>query len=297
LQTQGLHRLHHAGAVSGGQGFNQAQRMAALHRAQHLAHRRLLQLPSAKGDGLVGQAQGIAHRAARAACQQAQRTGLKRHLLGLQHLLEVLLHGWRGHGAQVELQAAAEHRHRHLLRVGGGEHELEVGRRLFQRFEHGVEGVPGEHVHFVDHEHLEAPLHRLIDRLLQQRLHLIDTAIGGGVELGVIDEAPGVDLAAGRALATGFGRDTPGAIGPGAAERFGQDARHRGLSHPARAGKQVGVVQALAAQGVAQRLHHVLLAHHLGKVLRPVLAGQNEVRHAPILFSGLQSDPTGLPAW
>ena len=52
-----------------------------------------------------------------------------------------------------------------------------------------------------------------------------------------------------------------------AVERLGQDARHGGLADAARAGEQVGVVQALRAQRIGQRLHHVLLPHHLAEVL------------------------------
>jgi hypothetical protein len=59
-------------------------------------------------------------------------------------------------------------------------------------------------VHFVDHEDLEAPLHRLVDRLLQQGLHLVHAAVGRGVEFGVVHEAARVDVGAGLAHAAGL---------------------------------------------------------------------------------------------
>ncbi len=74
--------------------------------------------------------------------------------------------------------------------------------------------MSGQHVHFVDHEDLEAALHRLVDRLLEQRLHLVDAAVGGGVELGVVDEAAAVDVAAGLADAAGRGGDAALAVRP-----------------------------------------------------------------------------------
>ena len=41
---------------------------------------------------------------------------------------------------------------------------------------------------------LKRPLHRLVNRLLQQRLHLVHAPVGGGIELGVVDKAAGIDV-------------------------------------------------------------------------------------------------------
>ena len=38
-------------------------------------------------------------------------------------------------------------------------------------------------------------------------------------------------------------------------------------------------MQALGGQRIAERLHHMLLPHHFGEVLRAVFAGQDNVRH------------------
>jgi hypothetical protein len=43
------------------------------------------------------------------------------------------------------------------------------------------------------------------------------------------------------------------------------------------------MVQALRGQGVRERLHHMLLPHHFGKIPRAVLASQDDVGHAGIL--------------
>ena len=137
----------------------------------------------------------------------------------------------------------------------------------------------GEHVHLVDHEDLEAPLHRLVDRLLQQRLYFVDTPVGGRVELGVIDKAAGINVGTSLAHATRRGRDAALPVRPLAIERLGQNARHRGLADAARAGEQIGVVQALRGQRIGQRLHHVVLPHHFGEVAGAVLAGEHEIGH------------------
>ena len=198
--------------------------MAAIDRTQHLAHGGFVQLAIAKGNSLVGQAQGIAHGATGGAGQQAQGLHFGGYRLRLQHLLQMLQHRLGGHGAQVELQAAREHRHGHLLRVGRGQHKFEVLRRLLQGLEHGVKRRVRQHVHLVDHEDLEAPLHRLVSRLLQQRLHFVHTPVGGSVQLGVIDKAPAINIRARWANSTRAGGDPALAVCACAIERLGQNA-------------------------------------------------------------------------
>ena len=181
--------MHHRAPVAQGKRLYQAKNIAAVHAAEHGAHRGFGQGARAKGNRLVGQAQRVAHRAARRTRQQAKRLGIRVHRLLAQHLHQMLANRLGRHGPQVELQAARQHGHRHFLRIGGSEHKFEVVRRLFQRLQHGVERRVGQHVHLVDHEDFEAPLHRLVHRLLQQRLHLVHAAVGRSVKLGVIHKA------------------------------------------------------------------------------------------------------------
>ena len=279
LQAQGIHVVHHGGPIAIGQSTDELQHMAAVHAAQHLAHAGFLQLAVAKGNGLVGQAQRVAHGAACGAGQQAQGQRLGAQLLGGQHLGQVFKHRLGGHGAQVELQTTRKHRHRHFLRVGRGQHELQIFGGFFQGLQHRVERGVGQHVHLVDHEDLEAPLHRFVNRLLQQALHLVHTPVRGGVEFGVVHKAPGVDVAASLAHATGLGGDAALPVSALTVERLGQNARDRGLAHAPGAGEQIGVVQALLHQGIGQSLHHMLLPHQLGEVAGAVFARENKIRH------------------
>ena len=237
LQTQGIDLVHHGGTIALGQGANHVHDMAAVHAAQHLAHTDFLQLPVAKGNGLVGQAQGVAHGAACGAGQQAQSQRLGAQLFCGQHLGQVFKHGLGGHGPQVELQATREHRHRHFLRVGRGEHKFQIFRGFFQGLQHRVERGVGQHVHLVDHEDLEAPLHRFVNRLLQQALHFVHAPVRRGIKFGVVHKAPGVDVAASLAHATGLGGDAALPVRALAVERLGQNARDRGLAHPTSASK------------------------------------------------------------
>ena len=79
-------------------------------------------------------------------------------------------------------------------------------------------------MHLVDHEDLEASDHRLVSGLLEQLRDFIDAAIGRRIEFRVVDEATGVDIAAGLALTTRLSRDTASAVAAQAVQRLGQDA-------------------------------------------------------------------------
>ncbi len=247
--------------------------MAAVHTAQHVPYRVFRQPTSAERDGLIGQRQCIAHRPPRRTRQQPQRLRVHGNRLGLQYPCQMVTYRLGRHRPQVELQATRQHRDRNLLGIGRRQHELQIVWRFFQRLEHRIECRRRQHVHFVDHEDLEAALHRLVYRLLQQRLHVVDAAVGRCVQLGVVDEPARIDIAAGLADAARLRRDAAGAIGTQAIERLGQDPGHRRLAHATGTGKQVGMVQALRVQRVGQGPHHMLLPHHLAEMFRPVFAG------------------------
>ena len=107
-------------------------------------------MPVAHGDGLVEQRQPVAHRAFGGAGDQRQRLGLGSRALAGDDLAEVRDQLRHVDAAQVEALAARQHGHRHLADLGGGEDELDVPRRLFQRLQQRVERALREHVHFVD---------------------------------------------------------------------------------------------------------------------------------------------------
>ncbi|MCY1531089.1 hypothetical protein D9M68_663020 [compost metagenome] len=182
------------------------------------------------------------------------------------------------HLLEVELEAAGQHRHRDLLRVGRGQDELDVGRWLFERLEHRVERMPGQHVDFVDHVDLEASGARCVHRLFQQLRHFLDAAVRRRVQFEVIDEASRIDFRARAAHAARLGRDARFAV-----ERFGQNARKRGLAHAPGSGEQPGVVQALRVERMRQRAHHVILSHEGIERSRPPLAGQYQISHGWIV--------------
>ena len=242
---QSVDSRHQRCPISGRHRFDDALHMLTIDRAQHLAHRVFLQAATAKRNGLVGQGHGVAHGATCRTRQQTQSACVKFDVFFAQHMLQVLKHGLCRHGAQVELQTARQHGDRHLLRVGGRQHELQIFRRLFQRLQHRVERGVRQHVHFVDHVDLEAPHDGFVDSLLQQLRDLVHTAVGRRIQLNVVHESACIDISARLTLPARMRRDGPLAIGPGAIQGFGQNPRDRGFAHTSCPGEQIGVVQAL----------------------------------------------------
>ena len=104
-----------------------------------------------------------------------------------------MLHQQRGiDAAQIEALAARQHRHRHLADFGGGENELGVRRRLFQRLEQRVEGRARQHVHFVEDVDLVARAHRRVADGVVDLAHVVDAVVRGGVHLQHV-EVPALD--------------------------------------------------------------------------------------------------------
>ena len=103
-----------------------------------VAHRRRrVDLAVAMRDRLVEQRQGVAHRAFGGARDQRQRLGLDRRRLSCRADRRQMRDQHRGRldAAQVEALAARQDRHRHLADLGGGEDELHMRRRLFERLQ------------------------------------------------------------------------------------------------------------------------------------------------------------------
>ena len=102
----------------------------------------------------------------------------------------MISHFLRRHIAEIELQAARQHRDRHLLRICRRKNEFDVLGRLLQRLQHGIEGRAGKLMHFVDHVDLEAGVRRRVHGLLKQCRHLIHASVARRVHFNVIDKTP-----------------------------------------------------------------------------------------------------------
>ena len=174
--------------------------------------------------------------------------------------------------------------------------------RLFQRFQHGIKGMTGEHVNFVNHVHLKACIRGRIHSLLEQLGHLIHTAIGSSIHLDVVDKAAGIDGNAGIAHTARMGCDVAVAVCALTIQGFGKYARKGRLADAAGACKQIGVVQPLLFQRMCQGAHDVLLPDQRVKIFGTVFSGENLIGHSrqecrvrPAFY--LRRCPTRLSLW
>ena len=182
----------------------------------------------------------------------------------VEHLGDLLDRG----ALEVEALAAVGDRRHHLVGLGRGEDEDGVRRRLLERLEEGVPGLFGQHVRLVEDVDLPAAAGRRVGDPLAQVADVVDRAVRGGVHLDHVDRGAGGDRQAGLAFAAG-GDGRAAAL---AVERAGEDLRHRGLAGPARADEEVGVVDLVLLDRVAQGADDVLLADHLVEGSGPVAA-------------------------
>ena len=167
--------------------------------AHDLEHVVELDLRPAVGDELLERAERVAEAAGRVARDQADR--------GVGHLDPLLL----GHPPQhardllerraveVEAVAAVDDRGRHLVRLGRGEHEDDVRRRLLERLQERVPGRVREHVRLVEDVDAAAAAHRRERDVLAQLADVVDRVVRRGVHLDDVERG-----------AAGGSRRTPG---------------------------------------------------------------------------------------
>src|SRR5262249_53779907 len=209
---------------------------------------------------------------------QRQRVGLGADTSPGADRIEVL-HQYGGFdAAQVEALAARQHGHRNLADLGGGEHELDVRRRLLERLEQGVERLRRQHVHFVEDVDLVAGGHRriahrvvdladVVDAVVRRRIHLDDVRVPAFHD----------GLAVHAELRQVRGRAGDRAVGELVVERAGENARRRGLADAAYAGEDPGLGNAARGERIGDRAHHGVLADQVGEGLRPVFAREHAV--------------------
>ena len=179
---------------------------------------------------------------------------------------DVLLHHVHREEMELEVLGATADRLADLLRIGRGEHEHDVRRRLLQRLEQRGLGGLGQHVHFVEDVHL-VPAGRAERRLLDEVAHRVDAVVARRVEFVDVVARAALDREARLALATRLA-----VLRVLAVEHLGEDARGRGLAGAARTGEEVRLTLAVVDHGVAQRPHDVLLTLHLAEAAGPVSA-------------------------
>jgi hypothetical protein len=179
-----------------------------------------------RGDGLVHDGEGIAHAAVAGFGEQGQAassaTTFSRSAMALSWAkMSSNLTAWKLKCWQRERMVCGN-----ALGLGGGHHEDGPVGRLFEGLEDGVEGGVGDLVGFVEEEDFVLVARRADVGLGADGAHVVDAAVGGGVDFDEVEGvgsgvraagvAAGGDFAAGDAvqarLDCGAGRSLPTSV-------------------------------------------------------------------------------------
>ena len=190
--------------------------------------------------------------------------------------------------AEVETLATARDGRGNFLRLGRGEDELHMRRRLLERLQQRVERPGGEHVNLVDEVDFVRPAGWRVGRALAEVADVFHAVVAGTVDLDDIQAAPLGDLKAGVAFSTRLGGGALLTI-----QRLRKDAGGRGFPDAARANEKIGLREALRVNGILQGAGDVVLPDNLGEGLRTVFSGEHTVTHARTLkrvWNAIQQD-------
>ena len=188
--------------------------------------------------------------------------------------------------AGSRIAGTGEHGGDHLPRIRRREDEVHVGRRLFERLQQGVEGLLGQHVHFVDDVDLVLALAgRVLDALEQMRPDLFDPVVGRAVDLQHVDAASFRDFPAERAGVAGRHRGAVDAV-----QGLGQDTGCGRLAHAAGSGEEVGMGDLARLNGVFQRGGDVFLPDYAVEFLGAPFSGGDFVGQCPTLHAWVTRD-------
>ena len=133
-------------------------------------------------------------------------------------------------------------------------------------------------MHFVDDIDLGARRDGPVAGAVDNLAHIVNTCMRGGVHLNHIDMArfnDGLTMHAQLRHVDGWGIDLAGQL---IIEGAGQNSRRCGFAHPAHAGQNIGLMNAVAVKGIGQCAHHRLLTDEVFKARRAIFAGQNAIR-------------------
>ena len=271
---------HHFGGVVGVDGFEDALEDGVGDGAHQLANLGGVEAGVAGssvwrgGDGLVHDGEGVAHGAVAGLGEQGEGGIVGEDAFGGGDGAELAEDVGELDGVEAEVLAARADGLGNVLGLGGGHHEDDVGGRLFEGLEQGVEGGVGDLVGLVEDVDLVAVAGGGVAGGVAQLANLVDAAVGGGVDLDDIDGVAGADLGAGFAELAGLdGGAGGGADGVAAVEGHGQDAGDGGLADAAVAAEDVSVGDAVLGERVGEGDGDVVLADDVGEALGAVFSG------------------------
>ena len=269
--------FHRFGNAAGHEMAKKVDHPRPVGKTQHLPYLTGIDVTATMGNRLIQQRQAVTRRALARTGDQRQRIIGNINRFGIGNAPQQANELGLLDAAQVKALAAGQHRHRDLADFRGGENELHMLRRLFQRLQQAVEGRVGEHVHFVDDVDLVARRSRAVTRCVRDLADIVDAGVRGGVHLDHIDMTAFHDGAAMGALAGELHRRALHLAGDLIVEAARQNTGRGRLADTAHAGQHPGLRNAPRCKGVFQRLDHRLLADEIVKGLGAVLAGQHPV--------------------
>ena len=145
-------------------------------------HRFVSQAGTGKADQLVEDGEGVAHGAIGFLGDDVQRVFFGGDPFHLGDMGQVAGDVFHGDPSEIEDLATGEDGGKDLVFFGGGQDELGVGGRLFQRFQEGVESRCRQHVDFVNDIDFVMSHLRRDPHLVDQVPDVIDRVIRGSVE-------------------------------------------------------------------------------------------------------------------
>ena len=205
---------------------------------------------------LVEHRQRVTDRAAARTDHEREGGVVDGDALRLADVGEVVTEHPRGHEPERVVVGARADGPDDLLRLGGGEDELGVGRGLLDQLQQGVEALRRDHVGLVDDVDLVAARDGGEVGPLTQVTRVVDTAVRGRVDL---DDVDGAGAAAGQVDAGVAHAARRGRRSLLTVEAAGEDAGRGGLAAATGAGEQVGVVDPVVRQRALERDGDVLL--------------------------------------
>ena len=207
-----------------------------IERGGHFGYR---QTVPAERDHLVEHRQGITHSAIGFLGDDVQRFVVIAHSLLRSDVFEVFHRIFDSDAIEVVNLTTGQNRRDNFVLFGGCQDKDGMSRRFFQGLQKGVEGLQGEHVHFVDDiDAVTSDLRGNTD-LIGQVTDVVHRVVGGGIQLMDIERAALVEGTAGFAFVAGF--SVGGKVLT--VDRLGEDAGAGGFPYPSRSAEQIGMRQ------------------------------------------------------
>jgi hypothetical protein len=242
---------------------------------------------------LIEDGQRVSDRPAPSPNYQWQNPLLNSNALGGTQLLDITKKFSWGYQTERVMVRAGPNGPDHLVGFCCRKDELHVLGWLFNNLEQGIKSLGRDHVGLIEDEDLEAVPGRSEDSPLTKFAGVINAVVAGGIDFDDVERAAAVSrkLNAARAGSTGF---ISGALL--AVETAGQDSCRGGLATAPWTTEEIGVVDPVSGQRMAQRIGDLRLANEFGESLWaiPAIKSVNHTWSLP----GSTDDGSGLSrAW